>query len=261
MKKLLGFAIAFAAILILVGCESNVAPEAPLVTSTVADSGATLVLSWSAVTGADGYIIYADGVAIDTITTTTYDATVPAALYAVSAYAGADESATDEIDCTPVETANKNVYGLSDPDVNHHSGLGFNAAGTAVTYSVVSANYTSLDFFFDDLNFTDGLYIVSPSDHVPAYNTEENASAASTVTSFDALTIAAAPGNYNTQRILANSAVYSLWIDPNANNWDATEDHFAKMKVESLTGTAAPFAAVITLAYQPIAGLRWLVTD
>ena len=262
MKRILGLTVAFAALLIFVGCEETITLIAPVVDYAVADSGATLSLTWDEVDGADGYIIYADGEVVDTVTTASYDATAPAMVYAVSAYEGEDnESATDEVDCEPVVTANLAVYGLSDPATDHHSGLGFNTSGTAVTYSVVAANYDALDFVFDDRDPLDFLNIVSPDGFDPAFNDESNTTAASSTTSFDALDIAAAPGNYASPRELADDAVYSLWIDPSDDNWDDTEDHFGKMKIESLTGTVAPFSATVTVAYQPIAGLRWLVTE
>jgi hypothetical protein len=263
MKKLIGITLAVSALLILIGCEGEGdGLEAPNVTYTVIDNGATLFLEWTAVDGADGYYIYADGILIDSTTGTSYDATVPAGFYGVSAYAGEDESATDEIDCTPVETANITVYGNSDPDPDHPSGIGFTAAGACVPLALSeTSNWPDIDFYFDDATFPQ-LTIVSPDAHEPTpYNDEENATAASG-TDYDALEIAAEVGQalYNTQRTLANNAVLSFWIDPDANGWGDTNDYFGKMKVVSITGTG-PYMTVLNFAYQPVAGLRWVVTQ
>ena len=259
MKKLITLSFAIIAVIMLTGCEESVTLDTPDVDYTVADSGATLTLSWVEITDADGYIIYADGDSIDEITTTTYDATVPAAEYEVTAYAGEDESDPATIDCAPVVTSNITVYGMSDTSTAHPSGLQFTTSGTAVAISVQSSNYPDLDYLFDDRSPLTTITIISPDDYVPPYNDEENTTAASG-TDFHALDIAADFGNYSTQRALADQAVYSLWIDPDHAGY-TTDDHFGKMKIESITGSAAPYTVVITAAYQPIAGLRWLVTQ
>ncbi|MDH4210437.1 MAG: hypothetical protein OEV79_03205 [candidate division WOR-3 bacterium] len=263
MKKLIGITLAVSALLIVIGCEGEGdGLEAPNVTYDVIDAGATLALEWDAVDGADGYYIYADGILIDSTTGTDYDATVPAGFYGVSAYAGEDESATDEVDCTPVETASITVYGNSDPDPDHPSGIGFASDGSCITLALSeTTNHPLIDFYFDDANFVN-LTIVSPGDHQPTpYNDEENTTAASG-NDYDALEIAAEPGVglYNTQRTLNNNAVLSFWIDPSPPNWGAVDDYFGKIKVVSITGTG-PYMAVLNVAYQPIAGLRWVVTQ
>jgi len=264
MKRILGFTFAFVALLILVGCGEEAALDTPDVDYAVTDNGATLELSWVEIADADGYYIYADDVAIDTIddpATTTFDATTPAAVYGVQAYAGEDVSEIDEIDCTPVETQNITVYSLMDPDTSHHSAIQFTTTGSCVTLAVVVANYADIDFWFNDSVPTHGpVDIVSPGDHAPTpYNSEDNASA-NCGTDYDGLDITTAPGGYSTQTAVADQAVYSLWVDPNANGWDAQNDYFAKMKVESLTG-GGPYTITITVAYQTIPGLRWVVTQ
>lgn len=260
MKRLLSISLALSALLILVGCEGEEVLDTPNVTYTVTDNGATLALEWDAVTDAEGYYIYADGVLIDSTPDLEYDATVPAQVYGVSAYADADESAQDEVDCTPVETANITVYGNSDPDPAHPSGIGFTSAGSCVTLAVSEpTNHALIDFYFDDANFQ-YLTIVSPGDHVPPYNNEENTTAASG-TDYHALEIVATFGNYSTQRTLSTNAVLSFWIDPTAGGWDNTTDHFGKIKVVNISGATAPYSAVLTVAYQPIPGLLWVVTQ
>jgi len=112
MKKLLGLTLAFAALLVMVGCDGEVDLDTPDVDYVVADSGATLSLSWVEIADADGYYIFADGIAIDTLedpATITFSATTPAAVYGVQAYAGEDVSGTDEINCTSVATTNLTI--------------------------------------------------------------------------------------------------------------------------------------------------------
>ena len=149
------------------------------------------------------------------------------------------------------------IYGLSDPDTLHPSGLSFTSSGSATAISVQSANYTELDYIFDDLNFTT-FTVASPNSYSPVYNTEKNMTVEATgITDFDELDIATAPGSYSTQTAIAGNAVYSFFMDQDDDDWDTDSDYFGKIKIESITGTHA----VISVAYQPITGLRWCVTD
>ncbi len=257
MKRLLTLTVSIAALLILVGCEGEVTLETPSVTYTVTDNGATLRISWIEISDADGYYIYADGVVIDTIddpSVTTYDATQPAATYGVSAYAGDNESSTEPIDCTPVTTKNLTVYGLNDPDTTHPSGLAFNSSGTAYGISAKDAN-PDIDYVFDDKNYQT-MTLASPNAYSPVYNDEKNMGLDAKVTDFDSVAIADAPGNYSTVTTLASNAVYYLFMDQDHDGWDKDNDHFGKLKIESINGSTVS----ITVAYQRIAGLRWLVT-
>ncbi|MBN2620405.1 hypothetical protein JXB22_04870 [candidate division WOR-3 bacterium] len=253
MKKLFGIAIAMAALLILVGCDGEVVLDAPDVDYTVDDTGATLALEWVEIADADGYYIYADGVIVDTLEATelAYDATTPAAEYAVSAYAGEDESDLTTIDCAPEVTEGLVIYDMSQPAPDP-SGFGFNSSGTAVAYSVSdSTNWALLDFYIE--NGPQSFW----SPHHGGYNAEVNATENSGSTNFDGEDIANAPGNYTTQTDVVSDAVYFFWIDPTNNGWDDATDYFGKIKVQSINGTAI----TMDLAFQPIAGLRWCVTD
>ncbi|MGQ9816725.1 MAG: hypothetical protein ACUVQ3_02055 [bacterium] len=255
MKRLLPITLIFA-FMAFFGCEETPTLEAPNVTYTVStsDKGGTLSLSWDEITDADGYYIYADGVKIDSTTKTSYDATKPAALYEVSAYAGDQEGAKDQIDCGAVETASLTVYGSSDPDTTHPSGFGFNAQGYAVAYSISNPNnHPLLDYWIYSSGST--IKFVSPSDHTPHFNDEVNVTKNSGQANYDNATIADAPGGYSTQTDVVSGAVYYFWIDPNNDGWDASNDHFGKIYVSGINGVAV----TMTIAYQPIAGLRWCV--
>ena len=95
------------------------------------------------------------------------------------------------------------------------------------------------------------------SPHHANINNEVNSTANSGITDFDGLNIADGPGVYTTQTDIVLNSVYSFWIDPTNNGWDNTTDHFGKIKVIGINGTRV----TMKLAYQPIPGLRWLVTD
>ncbi len=259
MKKFIPLTI-ISALFIFVGCEKEVTLETPDVTYTVAtsDQGGTLTLEWDEITDADGYLIYADGAVIDTVTTTSYNATTPAALYEVSAYAGDQESGKDAVDCGAVETASLIVYGSSDPDTTHPSAFGFNAQGNAVAYSLANANnHPLIDYWIYSTAGGGTIRFVSPSDRTPPLNNEVNVTKNSGQSNYDNVTIADAPGGYSTQTDIASGAVYYFWIDPNNDNWDAATDHFGKIQVVGINGVQV----TLKLAYQRIAGLRWCVVD
>jgi hypothetical protein len=256
MKKLFGLTLTCAILLMLVGCGDDVVLDAPDVTYTVSstDEGGTLELEWVAIADADGYYIYADDALVETIedpSTVTYDATTPAAEYGVSAYAGEDESAITTIDCAPVVTTGLDVWDITQPAPDP-SAFGFTSTGNAMAYTLSdSANWPYIDFYIE----------AGPqefwSPHHGGYNDQVNVTENSGSTGWDAQVIANAPGNYSTQTEIVANAVYFFWIDPTNNGWDDATDYFGKIKVIAISGTQI----TMDLAYQPIAGLRWCVTD
>jgi len=231
----------------------------PSVSYEVQNYGMILHLYWVAIPTADGYYIYADGNRVYSTTSNSYDASSPAIYYAISAYRGTAESQQDTVDCSLVVTSNINVWGWTDPDPNHPSGMGFDVNGVAVALSTSdSINRPYIDYYFDDGNYPE-LTMVSP--HVHNYNNKVDRSVNSGLTDFHALTIADSTNNYYIENTLVSNAVYALWMDPNNNGWDPMVDHFAKMKVVAIYGSSAPYQAVLTFAFQRIHGLRWLVTQ
>lgn len=250
MKRLLTLFGTVIAIIAIIGCEGETTLTAPDVDYEADADGAELALTITEVTDADGYIIYGDGEVLDTVTALTYNVTTPAKLIEVTAYAGEDESDATQIDCAPTTTTSLTLYGLSDPDTTHFSGLTFNAtSGTAVTISATSANSATVDYVFDDLNFTT-MTLVNSGYYWS--NSKLNTSG-DDGTDFDAVTSCKLTG-YSDQTTLAVNGVYDLWIS-NSMTW-TDQDHFGKVKIESIAGSVA----TITVAYQLIGGLRWVVT-
>ena len=243
-------------LLVLVGCESIEAPGKPSVTYEPIEDGAKLRLTWTAVTDADGYYIYVDGTKDTSITGTSFDVTGPAKEIEVSAYNNSEESEKWSLDLTPKMTSSIVVYGISDPDPTHSSGIKFANDGSAVPISVAQSP-SEVDFYLDDVNFGVGMWFASPKDPPTPINdrgnvVEENASA-----DFDAVDIAAAPGNYISRVSLAINDVRSIWLDRNDNGYDDV-DYFGKIKIENIE--IATKKVTITTALQTIRGLRWVVT-
>jgi len=246
-------------LLVLVGCESIEAPGKPSVTYAPTDNGAKLRLSWPAVTDADGYYVYLDGTKDTTITgsgTITYDVATPAKKIEVSAYKGSKEGEKWELDLTPVLTTSLVVYGISDPDPNHSSGISFTATGTAIGVSVAQSA-SDVDYYLDDVNFGAGMWFASPKDRPTPINTRGNVVEENATTDFDALDIAVAPGNYISRVALGINDVRSIWLDRNDNGYDAT-DYFGKIKIENIETATAK--VTLKIALQTVPGLRWVVT-
>jgi hypothetical protein len=266
MNRTFVVALSLVVLVIVVDCTNEQKPafDTPNVQYEVTDQGATLRIIWNPVADARGYYIYADGTVIDTldhVTDTTYEATIPAGVYGVSVYSGDYVSARAEVNCIPIETANITVYGNSDPNPDHSSGIGFQTDGSCITLDITNpATHDDIDFYFDDIFFS-MMAIVTPNMQPLSYNGEKNQTAASG-TNYDGLNIALHLTEYALVRELIEDEVLSFWIDPNDDGWDAQVDHFGKMKIHSVYWSfVEPDSAVITVAYQLIPGLRWVVTD
>lgn len=248
------------ALFFILACKGAVELTTPDVTYDVTTDGGGLDLSWNEVEDAEGYIIYADDVAVDTVTDLSYTMTAPAKVVKVTAYAGEDESDAWSGDFTPVVTTSITVYGLSDPDPNHPSGLGFTSDGTGVALAVGdTSNWNSIDFVFDDQNVTP-ISIVTPNHSYynsgQGLNSEYNYSSDDQGVEFDSLNTAPAAGNYSDVKALAVNGVFASWIDPDGGTSPDANDNFVKMKVEAISGSQVNIKA----AYQKEGGLRWLVT-
>ncbi len=252
MKSRLILALAAALVFVGSGCNSVVTLEQPTVTTEAISEGGGLRLAWTAVTDAKEYEITTDD-SVFTTTSTSFDLTTPSAKVEVRAVSGSDKSDPAIIEAGIIETATVEIYGYSDPDTSHHSGLGFNSDGSVTTYSLAYLNQQSLDFFADDVDFPGSMYLVNPGDK--GWNSKGNAVKDAGTTVYDDAKLADAPGTgYITQLAIVSGGVYYLWLDRTNNGW-SSDDNFAKAKVLSI---AAPLVTM-QIGYQKIDGLRWLV--
>jgi len=247
-----------AAVLVLfVACQPPVTPGTPAGAIAVQGTGDTLLLSWPQVTDAQGYYVYLDGVKI-TITALSYLVTTPVKKIEVSSYNGSEESEKWSKSTVVKKTPSLTAYGIGDPTSTVNA-FGFTTTdGTCIAVDLASsANWPNADFILED-RAPDPMSFWSPDAYGPPgpYNTKDNASAPSTVTDFDALTVAPGSGVYNTKSPISENAVYSIWIDPTNNGW-STDDHFGKVKVVSIQG----HMVVMTAGYQLIGGLRWIISE
>jgi len=246
---------------VIVGCEPTDTPPVTnlnfdIVDDTDGNPGGGIKVTWSAPADAtpDEYVVSVDDVdqvAVDGTEDYVYTAGAEIAVYAVY---GEERSSAETLDFGAVETPTLEVWSVDDPDPEHPSAFGFGANGTAAPYAVsVEANWSSIDFYI-----AAGPVLVSPSDHLPEpINNEENASSEENTT-YEDLDIVAATGvgNYLTGRDLTDNGLYGLWIDPTANGYDEG-DNFGKAVVTGIDGDKVTFK----LAYQKVAGLRWVVVD
>lgn len=241
-----------ALLILVVSCTPTTTLEKPSVTYAAIDNGASIRLSWTAVSGATGYNVYLDGTKnAVTSGSYTYDVTTPSEKIEVSATAGSDESDKWSLSTLVEQTASFIVYSTKDVGQPNHA-FYFNSTGTALPIPLDQA--ANIDFVADTTGID--IELRSPDSYSPVYNAKDNSTANSTVTNFADLKVAAAPGNYNTVRTISNNAVYSFWIDPVNNGWDVT-DHFGKLKIEGISGTAV----TMTSGYQVVGGLRWVISN
>jgi len=244
-----------ALLVLIVACQPVVTLDKPKVSWAVKDQGGTLELSWDAVTDADGYKVYFDGstTADTTLTTTKLAITSAKKTIKVEAYSGS-ETNDSTLNVTGLVTSTVTVHGISVPGVDN--AFGFNTT-TGIGAPVDLGNAPlAADFIMED-RAPDPMSFWSPTSYNPAYNSKDNAAAlASGITDFNALRDCPTPGNYNTKTAISANAVYSLWIDVTGDGY-STDDHFAKAQVTSVSGAAV----TLKVAYQKIAGLRWVATE
>lgn len=233
-------------------------PERPSVSYQPIDNGAKLRLTWTKVADADGYYIYVDGIKDTTLKSdiTSYDVSGPAKSIEVSAYKKREESEKWRLDLTPVVNE-LSVWGASDPDPDHPSGLELTDNGAIALAIGRRENWPRLDYIFDDRGDFAPMSIVNPGDYTsPRYNNKGNAISEPTRVDFDASHMAPAPRNYLTQRKnIAINDVYYLFLDRN-NNGYSTDDNFGKILIKAISGTRVD----IKVAYQKVKGIRWVKT-
>jgi hypothetical protein len=248
------FAILGALLLLVISCNKPVTLDPPTVSYTPIDDGTKLQLTWLAVSNATGYYVYVDGVKTEFASGTySFAVTGPAKLIQVSAIAAGSEGDKWSLTTAVKKTANVTVYTRADAQQINHA-FYLDTTGTAV--AIPLSRPSDIDFVLDTNQTATVLELRSPDSYDPKYNAKSNSSADASGTSIDDLTIAPAAGVYNTIRTIVLTGVYSLWLDPGANGWSA-DDHYAKIKVEGISGTAVTF----TVGYQKIPGLRWLMSD
>ena len=246
--------IILGALLILaVSCTPPVNLTTPVVQYVALSGGDTLQLTWTAVTGATGYNIYVDGTKNQvTAGSYSYNVASPTKEIQVSAYdASNNESGMWDLKTLIIKTSSIIVYNVADAgNINH--AFYFNSSGTAIPIPLSQA--TDIDFVADTTGTSTELR--SPDAYTVPYNSKDNALAVATVTDFDQFKDAPAPGVYQTARALTTNGLYACWIDLTNNGW-SIDDHFGKIKIENISGTAVTF----TTGYQPIGGLRWLISQ
>jgi hypothetical protein len=250
-KSTLIVAVAAAMLFVGTSCDTLVTLDKPNVAYEAVNSGATLRLTWTAITDAKSYEIKTAESTYNTVST-SFDVTYPTTSIEVRAINGNDQSDAFTLNCAVVPTGSITVYGKSDPEPTHPSGIGFNTDGTAIAVSV-NNQASSVEFVMDDVVHSGEMWLMSPIAYSPEVNPWGNASQDAGA-EFDAVTIAPGTGNYNTQQALAQNGNYAAWLDHNNDSAIDANDHFAKLKILSINGTVV----TVKLAYQKIGGLRWL---
>ena len=256
-KSTLIFALAAALIFIGTGCDTIVTLDKPNVSTEAVSSGATLRLTWTAITDAKSYEITTDDSTFTT-TSTSFDVSTPTGTIEVRAVNGSDKSDPATIDCKVVETSSLVLYGISDANANDPSGLSFTASGAASALSLADANKAAIDFVCDDQQASvTPVGLINAGDYSWTQNTKLNTLMDAGTTDFDAFELAASTG-YTTQLTTGTNGVYAIWLSSSAT-W-TTSDHFAKAKIISVEQPSGTYYKVtLRLAYQKIGGLRWLV--
>jgi len=202
------------------------------------------------------YIITVDGVDVDTVVETTYTLYTPAKLVQIWALVDSEymSESPAEIELETVETPSLIVWSLADPLPEHPSGFGFTDEGRALSYLVQESMYAEeIDFYVDS-----ALVLAASSEYQPeSLNAKKNWISTEEST-YEELEIVspAVPESYNATAELAEGGVYALRVQRELGH-ESYEYFFAKAKVVAIDENEVVFK----VAYQPEAGLRWVVTE
>ena len=266
MRKRIGLIIGAGALaMVLAACgttEPTEALPAPTVNFSVEDNGASVLLTWDAVSGAAGYKVECDGTTIatlaDSVTTYKIDGTQNVCkkvkVYAVdkddnpgdtetldfsmdsvrlTVYATSDTVSTDpswvKIDFTNF-TVNAITQGNVDPTLDNVGYFVYEEVGGNRYFS--DASNTSVGQAREEIGFTDNTTdVLAPPSGISAYGTTSE-----TVNAGDR---------------------FIFWSDDvNSGTYGSidSEDNLGVIKVNSVDG----YAADITVYIQKIGGLRWV---
>ncbi|HEC78942.1 MAG TPA: hypothetical protein ENI34_07350 [candidate division WOR-3 bacterium] len=262
MKRILALSIVSLLFVLFIGCESEVTLTAPEnLTVTAATNEVDVVLDWDEVIEEiDGYIVYFNGTAIDTVATAGYTHTDPqeTGSYYVTAYIGEDESdPSTSVSTAPVVADN---ITLAEINASGNSGLGWDrTSGSATSYSMADAtNAAFIDFYFSDwaAGYGGSSYsFISPdlveTDPGVTWNMSGSWNSSSFTNalteSFDNVTVLPASGYYNTSEITATNAAYGVYTN---------DGYYGLVEVKSINTNTGEVE--IRVAFQPVQGLRIL---
>ncbi len=232
------------AVLTFSGCQVS-SVDTPSVSWSVTQNQDGIAFTWDEIQDADGYIVKYNGKA-DTIETTSYTLTEPAAQVEIVAYAGDEESDPWVGNFAAVETQNLDWYTRADSDPSHPSGLGFNNDGSVVTISFAQGDHNKIDFVADDDN------TITAIQELDGSVAKQNAVAYDDAYNYASMNMAPETGYANFQNVVENGT-FALLKDPDGQK--NNNDIYAKLIVKGIDGTRW----TIDITVQPIGGLRWLV--
>jgi len=260
MKKLLALSLTMAVLIAIVGCGDDVTLVAPgNFTISAGINELDVVLDWDEVTEEiDGYIIYFNGAAADTVTTAGYTHLDPqvSGEYYVTAYSGEDESDPSATAST-VPVIDDNVE-LAEIGASGESGYGWNTtSGQGTEYSMNDATYaTSIDLYFTDfaIGYAGAYNIASPhlvltdDGAVWLHGTSgwRTTGFLQLAEDFDVVTVVPTTG-YFTYEEIAGNTTYAAYTD---------DGHYALVEVQAWS-TSTGLVQVRT-AFQPVPGLAIL---
>ncbi|UCC12340.1 MAG: hypothetical protein JSW02_02050 [candidate division WOR-3 bacterium] len=261
MRKLLALSLTLAVLIAIVGCGDEVALVAPgNFTISAGVNELDVVLDWDEVTEEiDGYIIYFNDVAADTVTTAGYTHLDPqvSGVYYVTAYSGEDESDPSATATTVPEVVDDiTVYEING---SGSSGFGWDRTdGSATAYSMADAtNAAFIDFYFSDwaAGFAGDYSFISP-DLVetdpgvtwPMSGTW-NSSAFTDVLpeQFADVIVVPETGYFTSMEVTATNATYAVYTD---------DGYYGMVEVKSMNTGDGTLS--LRVAFQMVPGLRIL---
>ena len=217
--------------------------------------GGTATVRWFGVVGAEVYRLWVDSQLVYEGADTSYHLDLVARTLRTEAIGGSDVT-EDYLDLTS-EPETLELYERDYPGV---AAVGFGGDGSATTYDINdSASQKSFSFYLDDFRpgttVVDSIRMVTPD--VNAFGDPFNERKAR---------FAWWPGGDTApppermadlySPVLVPDSVYAVYLDPEGEGWDASQDHFLKIKVLGIDDSTGK----VTMLYwfQRVPGLRWV---
>ncbi len=252
MKKVLYSAILVGALIVIGGCstttENEILQSPGTLTYQIVDNGYAIQLSWDAVSDADGYYVYFNDAAVDTIDDKDSTTIIvnQIGVYKVAAYKGDLVSdPTNSLDFRPVETSNVTIYDASVySDTTHPSGAGWDVTnGTMYVYPLTGhCDVVDLYYYLGKINGIQMSQVTCPNSPDSTFFNPVNPLR---YTDVDSITVEPALGQF-----VANvNDVYTVKV--------VTADHhvyYGKLQVVGLNTT--DHSITLKVALQTYAGLK-----
>ncbi len=243
---------------LLAACDESGLAGSPQITVSPdsASYGGTATIKWYGVVGADYYRLWVDSELVYEGTDTVYHLEGPARTLRTQAIGGSD--ITEDYEDLTSEPETLELYERDYPGV---AAVGFGGDGSATTYDINdTASQKNFSFYLDDFHpettIVESIRMVSPNVNAFGDPFNEREARFGWWPSGDTAPPPRRMADLYSP-VLVPDSVYAVYLNPDGEEWDATQDHFLKIKVLSVDDSTGKVKFVYW--FQRVPGLRWVI--